>query len=151
MKTPYGYRIDPETNVLRICAVEQRTLAKTRELRAAGFSEAAVSKMLTSAGFTPHDAARVLAEDRKIARPARLPDLTPESAGMVRIEPYAYTWAHPAFPNLYMTIRGGRWVLCRRTSKGFNDHEDAITNGWASSESDAVRAVIAAARDHVTP
>lgn len=50
-EVPYGYRVGADGRTLEAFEPEQRVLAKVRELRAAGFSLRAVSKMLADAGL----------------------------------------------------------------------------------------------------
>jgi DNA invertase Pin-like site-specific DNA recombinase len=50
-EVPYGYQLGADGRTLEAFEPEQRVLAKVRELRAAGFSLRAVSKMLADAGL----------------------------------------------------------------------------------------------------
>jgi hypothetical protein len=78
MSTPYGYRFDPSTNTTVPFEPEQRVIAKVRELRAAGFSLRAVSKMLADAGlpartgrsFAPTQIARMVDDAPPVSRAA---------------------------------------------------------------------------------
>jgi hypothetical protein len=144
MAVPYGYRIDPETNALQIFAPEQRVLAKVRELRAAGFSLRAVSKMLAEAGMLartgrPLAPTQVARMDGVSPEREPLPSSTPEADQIARKDGF-----HASELNDF--LRGPVWVRRDRfgwayaiTMRPTPTHDDLGAWVWSLHDRDSDR------------